>query len=366
MLQRLAWHLTIGRRTILTHGHGSAVMSVQTISSSEAQRPIFAGVDVGGTSIKIGLVDDKGRSLGATQIPTRSEEPAAVAVSEANVALRDLCQKTSVSYDEVAGVGLGTPGTMDIPNGMILEPPNLPGWRHFPIRDALSEACGRDVTFANDAGAAAYGEFWVGAGQRYELVCVFTLGTGVGGGVILGDVSLDGAHSHGAEFGHIVIDTTAEARVCSCGKPGHLEAYASATGVVHQARDRVAQFPQSRLAQLDPELLTALEVSLAAEQGDPLALELIDDVAKQLAMGVLAVTHVIDPEAVILGGAMNFGGNSSPVGRRFIEGVRSRFRELTFPVQASKTAIEYASLGGSAGYIGAAGLARLARNKRRS
>lgn len=341
-------------------------MSVPVINSSEAQRPLFAGVDVGGTSIKIGLVDDLGRSLGATQIPTRSEEPASVAVSQANQALRDLCQQTGVGYDEVVGVGLGTPGTMDIPNGLILEPPNLPGWRHYPIRDALAAACEREVTFANDAGAAAYGEFWVGAGQRFELVCVFTLGTGVGGGVILGDVSLDGAHSHGAEFGHIVIDTSPEARVCSCGKPGHLEAYASATGLVQQARESLSQHPDSKLAQLGSEPLTALEISRAAEEGDDLALRLIDNVASHLAMGVLAVTHVIDPEAVILGGAMNFGGNESEVGRRFVEGVRRRFRELTFPVQASKTVIEYASLSGSAGYIGAAGLARLTRRKRRA
>ncbi|MCA9103892.1 MAG: ROK family protein [Planctomycetales bacterium] len=339
-------------------------MSVVTISSSAAQRPIFAGVDVGGTSIKIGLVDDRGRTIGATKIVTRADDAVSVAIAEVNQALRSLCEEHRVSYDEVMAVGLGTPGTMDIPGGMILEPPNLPGWRHFPIRDALATACERPVTFANDAGAAAYGEFWVGAGHAFELVCVFTLGTGVGGGVILGDVSLDGAHSHGAEFGHIVIDTTPTARMCSCGKPGHLEAYASATGLVGQAVERLAEHPTSALAAFAPEALTAYEVAQAAERGDTLALELVDEVASRLAMGVLAVTHVIDPQAVILGGAMNFGGNDAELGRRFIEGVRSRFRELTFPVQAEQTVIEFASLGGSAGYIGAAGLARLAMSKR--
>ena len=127
-------------------------MSVVTISSSAAQRPIFAGVDVGGTSIKIGLVDDRGRTIGATKIVTRADAAVSVAIAEVNQALRSLCEEHRVSYDEVLAVGLGTPGTMDIPGGMILEPPNLPGWRHFPIRDALATACERPVTFANDAG----------------------------------------------------------------------------------------------------------------------------------------------------------------------------------------------------------------------
>ena len=341
-------------------------MSTPLVSVADARRPLHAGVDVGGTTIKIGIVDDLGRTLGATKIPTADETGVPDAVRRIAAALRSLADERRIDSGDVVSVGLGTPGTMDIPAGLILEPPNLPGWRHFPIRDALAEACERPVTYANDAGAAAYGEFWVGAGREHRSICLFTLGTGVGGGVIVDDVSIDGAHSHGAEFGHVVIDTTAEARRCSCGKPGHLEAYASATALVSIVRERLAAGEPSSLAGIAADSLTALDVAKGAESGDALALRLIDDLAVRLGLGVATVTHVIDPEAVILGGAMNFGGAAHPLGQRFLARVTAEFRRLTFPVQAARTALLFAALGGDAGYIGAAGLARLNHRKQAS
>ena len=338
-------------------------MSMPQVTSATARRPFFAGVDVGGTTIKIGLVDDNGSTLAKSWIATQEQRGVPDAVERIRESLQQLALSVDLTLSDIVAIGLGTPGTMDIPGGLILEPPNLPAWRHFPIRDALSQACGKPVTYANDAGAAAYGEFWVGSGRAYESICLFTLGTGVGGGVILDELSLDGAHSHGAEFGHIVIDTTPQARICSCGKAGHLDAYASATAVVAAAIERLDAGVPSSLRSIDRQALTALSVASAAEDGDTLALELIDDVAARLGLGIATVTHVIDPAAVILGGAMNFGGASKELGRRFLERIAAEFRRLTFPVQAAHTVIDFATLGGDAGYIGAAGLARLSHRR---
>ena len=125
---------------------------------------------------------------------------------------------------------------------MFLQPHNLPHWHYFPIRDCVAEAFGLPTTFANDANAAAYGEFWVGSGQKFHSIVMLTLGTGVGGGIIIGDLSVDGENSHGSECGHIIIDNSPAARMCGCGQPGHLEAYCSATALVKRTQ-RTARPP---------------------------------------------------------------------------------------------------------------------------
>lgn len=152
--------------------------------------------------------------------------------------------ESSVSMDSIARLGLGTPGSMNISEGMILEPPNMPHWRNYPIRDALAEACGKPVSFANDANAAAYGEFWIGSGRNHTSMIMLTLGTGVGGGIIVEGKSIDGNNSFGSECGHIVVDSSAEARECAWGGGrGELEAYASASAVVRNAQEKTGYGP---------------------------------------------------------------------------------------------------------------------------
>jgi glucokinase len=325
----------------------------------DAQPPLFVGVDVGGTSVKIGIVDDLGRTLSWTSIPTDAQRGPEDGTRRMGQAVCRLIAEISLRREEVAGVGLGTPGTMDIPAGMLLDPPNLPGWIDFPIRDRLSEECQLPVAFTNDAAAAAYGEYWIGSGKSLPSMIMLTLGTGIGGGIIVHDGSIDGEHSHGAECGHIIIDCRDDARVCSCGQPGHLEAYSSALAVVRRTQEALDAGRFSSLAQrlAEAEPLTPLLLAQEAEAGDELALEIVLETARYLGIGVTSLMHTIDPSGVVLGGAMTFGGNGTPLGRRFIERVREEVHRRAFPVVA-KTPIEYASLGGDAGYIGAAGIAR--------
>src|SRR5436190_1322049 len=332
---------------------------------ASAQRPLFLGFDVGGTNIKLGLVDDLGRPVAKTKIATEEEHGPRDAVKRARLAADEMLGSVGLSVADLAAVGLCVPGTMDIPRGMFLQPHNLPHWHYFPIRDCVAEAFKLPTAFANDANAASFGESWVGSGQKYHSIVLLTLGTGVGGGIIIGDLSVDGENSHGSECGHIIIDSSPSARMCGCGQPGHLEAYCSATALVERMHELIAQGQATSLSQRISETspLTALMIAEEADRGDPLSYEVIMELANWLGLGIVTLMHTIDPGAVILGGAMNFGGHEDAVGRRFLEHVRGIVRKRAFPIPSQRTVIDFAALGSDAGYIGAAGIARLAHHR---
>ncbi len=337
------------------------------ITAQDAQAPLFAGVDLGGTNIKVGLVDDLGRSLTHFSMPTETEKGPENGALRMGQAVHRAIQEAGVKPSDVARVGLGSPGTMDVPAGMLIRPHNLPGWFDFPIRDRVSHHSGFPVTFANDANAAAYGEYWVGRGHDFHSMVLLTLGTGIGCGVIIGDLLVEGENSHGAEGGHIIVDMNSNARVCPCGQPGHLEGYASATAVIARTQEALRSNPKTsvtaRLAkgeELTPKLLAE-----EADRGDAFSLDIILETARYLGIGIVTMLHMIDPTGVVLGGAMTFGGADHPLGRRFLERVYEEVRARAFPTISERICIDFANLGGDAGYIGAAGLARLATQKSR-
>ena len=336
----------------------------QIIARAAAEAPFFAGIDLGGTNIKVGLVDNLGRTLGYKSVPSEIEEGPDAGAKRMGDTVRAVAAEVGVAMDEIAYVGLATPGTMDVAAGMLLHPANLPGWHQFPIRDRVAEECGLPLAYVNDANAAAFGEYWVGSGAQYNSMILITLGTGVGGGIIIGDLSVDGEHSHGSELGHIIIDCRDDARACPAGR-GHLEAYASATALVERTRELLTAGRESSLsARLgEDDALTARAVAEAAEAGDELAHEIIMETAGWLGLGIVTMLHAIDPGAVLLGGAMTFGRHETQTGRDFLAAVKAAIARRTFPTIAENVVIDYASLGGDAGYIGAAGVARAAYAK---
>ena len=327
----------------------------------EAQAPFFAGIDLGGTNIKVGVVDDQGRPLSWLSIPTDVEKGPDGAAQRMGHAVHRAIGDAGLQPDAVARVGLGAPGSMDIPRGMLTATVNLTGWDDFPLRDRVSQYCRMPVTFENDANAAAYGEFWVGSGRDFNSMVLLTLGTGIGCGIIIADVVVQGAHSHGGEAGHVIIDSRADARMCGCGRRGHLEAYASATAVVKRTLDLLDQGKVSSLSKriAAGEELTPILIAEEAEQDDELSLDIIAEAAQYLSIGAVNLMHVVDPDVVLLGGAMTFGGPEKELGRRFLAEVRETVRQLARPDLARQTRIEFATLGGDAGFIGAAGVARL-------
>ena len=335
-----------------------AMTATPQVSAAAAQRPFYAGVDVGGTNTKLGILDSAGNTVAADKIPTVGgvEDVIRSAASK----LDEMCTASGVGHGELHAAGLATPGPMDIPAGMVLSPYNLPEWGDYPIRDCLSDALGVPVSYANDATAAAFGEFWVGSGADYSSVALVTLGTGVGGGFIVDGEAIHGAHSHASEVGHITIDTREDARMCPCGQPGHLEAYCSATALVKRARGQLDAGVDSSLTDrlADGSPLTARMIAEEGEKEDQLSLVLIFELAAYLGFGLVIIGHTIDPDAIILGGAMNFGGSANPLGQQFVDRVGVAFRKHAMPIPAEKTKIAFARLGGDAGYVGAAGIAK--------
>ncbi|MBA63472.1 MAG: glucokinase [Planctomycetaceae bacterium] len=322
--------------------------------------PVYLGVDVGGTSVKIGIVDDTGRSLAHGKIATEHEKGPQDGVARILSFARGLLNEAGIVWEDIQALGLGTPGTMNVREGKLLHMPNMSGWNFFPIRNYFQEQSGKPVAFINDGNAAAYGEYWVGRGREHDSLVMVTLGTGVGGGVILQDGALHGDNSHGSECGHIIIDSSPDARVCPCGQPGHLEAYVSATSLVKRAEEQLIAGEASSLAETMEEngSFSALDIANHAEQGDPFAEAIIVETAELLGRGITSIMHIIDPGIVVLGGGVNFGGRESETGKKFLETIRKTVAELTFPVLAENTIIDFATLGSSCGYIGAAGVAR--------
>lgn len=331
------------------------------IDLSQSKAPYFWGIDVGGTGIKIGLVDDLGRTLAFVSLPTRESEGATAAMQRVAAVVSDYEEQFGISQ-QVGHIGLGAPGPMDLKKGLLVAPPQLPSWWGFPIVDEVSRLTKRPVSFLNDANAAAFGEFWLGGGKDSESMLLLTLGTGVGGGIINDGQLINGVNSFGSECGHIMVDPSPTARLCMWGGGrGQLEAYASASAVVGRTRQRLTEGAESTLTGLlgggDNEL-TAKRVYLAAKDGDKLAIEIIDETARWLGIGIATMVACLDPGSVVLGGAMNFGGGDCPVGQRFLASISAEFKTHTFENVYDGTTIQFASLGADAGYLGAAGYAR--------
>jgi glucokinase len=324
-----------------------------------AGRPVFIGLDVGGTTMKAAAVSDSGQPLAKPEVmdtnPERGQEAGLETMCET---IRRAVSAANLTLDDITAIGVATPGLMDIRAGLILDPPNLKPWKNVPVRDHIQKAFKKPTVYQNDANAAAYGEFWIGSGQDAKSMVLFTLGTGVGGGIILGDVIVEGEHSHGGELGHLRIDRPDTGRRCGCGARGCLEAYASATNVTARARDELAAYRGDTALRkyftANDEDFTAKMIFDHAAAGDSLAMKIVDDTAYYLALGACAVIAAVDPEMIVFGGGMVASGEWF---RAMIDGHIRRFG-LPFPVKTVQ--VKFATLGSDAGFIGAAGCARLA------
>jgi glucokinase len=305
-------------------------------------------------------VTHSGKSLAKSSLPTEAEKGIQHGLTVIYRTVERALAEARLTLDDVHAIGLATPGTMDIPGGWLLEPPNLPGWWNFPIRDTVGAHFQRPTLLQNDANAAAYGEFWVGAARDAHSLVFWTLGTGIGCGIIVDHLIIEGEHSHGSECGHIIIDMNSS-RMSPAGQFGTLEAFCGARAVVSRCEEALATGRQSvlrdRLAAGAE--LTPLLIAQAAEQGDQLADEIVMDTGRYLGVGTTTLMHTINPSMFLFGGAMTFGRNDTPLGRRFLQAIKDEVKKRAFHVPFERTIIDFATLGGDAGYIGAAGCARL-------
>ncbi len=324
----------------------------------------YVGLDVGGTTMKAAVVTDAGVPLSKPVVmdtnPERGQDEGLETMCET---IRRAIGAANLTLADITAIGVATPGLMDIKAGLILDPPNLKPWKNVPVRDHIAKVFGKPTAYQNDANAAAYGEFWVGAARDAKSMVLFTLGTGVGGGIILGDVIVEGEHSHGGELGHMRIAMPDTGRQCGCGARGCLEAYASATNVVKRAREDMACWrgPASKLRDYytaTDDDFTAKVIFQHAAEGDELALKVVDDTAYYLALGACAAMATVDPEMIV------FGGGMVGAGEWFRSKIDIYAKRYGLPFPTKKVKIAFASLGSDAGFIGTAGCAKLLMQKK--
>ncbi|GAX02701.1 glucokinase [Secundilactobacillus pentosiphilus] len=310
------------------------------------------GIDLGGTTTKIAFVSREGDILQKWSIPTDVSENGKHIVPNIIASLKKTMTDSGYTKDQFMGIGMGTPGAVDIENGTVIGAYNLNWTTTQRVRDQIQAGVGLQLVLENDANVAALGEFWKGAGEKDSDVIFVTLGTGVGGGVIAGGQLLHGINGGAGEIGHITVQPNGY--LCTCGKRGCLEQYSSATGIVHVAKDMAAEFTgKSRLKELfdSHEEVTSKMVTYLADNGDILASRIVDRVSFYLGLALANCANILNPANIIIGGGVSAAGNT------LLQPTTRYFQENSFPAVRDSTRLKLAQLGNDAGAIGASSLA---------
>lgn len=308
---------------------------------------VVLAADLGGTHLRVALVDESGKILSQlkkeTPIGTDPE-----CVVRALVDAEQQCRAASnVADGRVIAASIMVPGAVDKTNAIVVQAPNLPCLNNFALRQALELRFGLPVVLENDANAAAVGEMWLGAARGYRNVVCVTLGTGVGGGIILDGKLWRGSDGSAGEFGHTTVNPFGGLK-CKCGNEGCLELFASATAIVRMAMEDLPHFPQSLLKD---EKLTAKKVYDAGSQGDELAIAVFERVGKYLGVGLVNIINLLNPEIIVIGGGVVAGWNL------FENAMRQQVADRVFRSQVNRVKIVPAECGDNAGLLGAARLA---------
>lgn len=308
---------------------------------------IYIGVDLGGTAIKVGICSEEGKLLQTYEGPTEADKGAEILIDNIERYVRHIVEQSEFDWEQVKGVGAGVAGFTNVREGIIILAPNV-GLRDFHIRKILEERLGKPVMIDNDANVAALGEAWGGAGAGIENCVCYTLGTGVGGGIIINGKIYQGFSGLAGELGHISVVPDLEAIQCGCGKMGCLETVSSATGIIRMGKDAVARGERTSLSLV--EKITAKDVFDAAKAGDEVSIRIVNRAAYYIGKSLAAVALVLNPELFIIGGGVSKAGDI------LFNEIRSVFTELTpEPTQAGLKIVP-AVLGNDAGIVGAAGL----------
>ncbi len=318
----------------------------------------IVGVDIGGTNIVVGTVAEDGSAIhGIRNDPTHAEEGPRGVLARMTGLVEDSIQAalraTGLGRECIAGVGVGAPGPLDRARGLVLLTPNL-GWRDLPLRDLVSDAVKLPVSLDNDANCAIYGEWWVGAAKGARYVVGLTIGTGIGGGIVLDGRIYHGASDIAGEIGHTTIDSTG--RLCKCGNYGCLEAYASGTAIAARALEGISAGVETRLPEFvagDLTRITAATVYEAARHEDDYALELVRETAKFLGAGVANLVNTFNPDVIVLVGGVTQAGD-----RLFVP-LRAEVKRRAFKPAVERCRIVAGALPGTAGVFGAAATFKL-------
>lgn len=311
------------------------------------EKKVLVGIDLGGTNIKVGLVSAQGELLASTRAPTDAPAGPPAAIEKMARLAGELLAENKFEVGDVIACGLGSPGPLNTKTGCIVTAPNMPGWDGAPLAAPLAEKLGVAVFLEGDANAACWGEHWVGAGRGTDTMLMVTLGTGVGGGVIVNGELVRGPDDIGGHLGHVVVEPGGA--LGSCGHRGCLEAYASATSTVRRFKEAVARGEKSSLEPRDD--LTAKDIFEAAKAGDVLSRRIIELTGWYVGIVLGGLANVLNPEvACISGGMIN-------AGKMLFDSMRNSVLEHSFAAPGRRMKVVPAALGETAGMIGAAGCA---------
>ena len=301
------------------------------------------GVDIGGTTVKIGIFTDDGKLLDKWEIPTRTDEGGQYILSDIAESVEDRRVEMGIDKKDVLGVGMGVPGPVRA-DGTVLRCVNL-GWGIFNVEEELSKLTGYVVKAGNDANMAALGEMWQGGGKGHRNIVMVTLGTGVGGGIIINGKMISGVNGAGGEIGHICVNDS-ETEKCGCGNTGCLEQYTSATGIVRSANILLNTTDKpSKLRTV--QYISAKEIFDAAKDGDELAASLVENHGKVLGKALAQIACVVDPEIFVIGGGVSRAGDI------LVDTTKKYFLEYAFHA-CRTTQFALATLGNDAGIYGGA------------
>lgn len=302
------------------------------------------GVDVGGTNIKIALVDREGHISYSNSIPTRAEMGYEYTISAMKQAIKDLMTETKTDKNSIEGIGFGFPGQIDYKNGIVKNAPNIPGWVEIPITSTMEKEFGIPTKVDNDVRCAALGELNFGAGKGCQnLVCI-TVGTGIGSGLIVNGKLVRGASNAAGEIGHIKLQMTG-GPICGCGDTGCFEAFASAPSIVAMAQDYIKGGKSTKYREFGE--ITSYSVAQAALEGDGVAKRIFNIIGEYLGIGLASVVNLLNPEKIIIGGGVAESGDL------LFNPIRKVISERTLEISGSAVEVVPAKLGNTAGVIGA-------------
>ncbi len=319
------------------------------------------GVDLGGTNLRIAAVDCDGKLLEKLELGAEVSRGRDFVITEMCKAIDTLKQKYHGS-GQLVGIGIGVPGFIDMAAGMVMESPNLPDWKSFPVRDEIEKRLGAPVILENDANSAAMGEKWLGAAREYDHMAMYTLGTGVGGGLVFNGLLWHGMTGMAGELGHFTV--YADGHPCGCGSRGCLEQYASATAVVRMAREAIARGESAELQRLshDPVQFTSRSIYNLAIQGEAPAKKVFENVGRALGIGIGGMVNALNLPIYVIGGGVSSAWDAFAPAMYEEMKFRSSIYSLTSPDRIGHekgTIVTRALLGSDAGLYGAARLPML-------
>jgi glucokinase len=313
---------------------------------------LVIGIDLGGTKINTALVDGSGTIVAHDYRETQAAEGQQAVLDRMLAASRRMKVQAEAAGTPVAAVGIGSPGPLDVTQGVVLNPPNLPGWNGVPLRRLIEEGLGLPAFLDNDANAAALGEHCFGAGRGVAHMIYVTASTGIGGGLILDGKLYHGASGMAGEIGHMMLFPNGP--LCGCGNRGCLEALASGRAIAQRAQERVSRALPTRMVDLaggDPERITAELVAEAARQGDHEAQEILAEAMSYLGIGVANLVNLFNPQLIVIGGGL------TNIGEMLFDTVRRAVDRHAFAGPAKTVRIVPAELADNVGVLGAAALA---------